>query len=395
MPHPHVIVIGAGPGGLCLANGLRRQGVSVAVYESDDSPNSRHQGYRLHIDDDGDRALARTLPPALHELFLATAEVLPGRTPVYDDRLALRTILEPPGALHLAVDRLTLREILLAGVTDLVAFGRRLTGYTTGADGRVTARFSDGTTATGDVLVAADGVNSVIRRQYLPHARIADTGLRQIYGKVPLTARTRELFPEEMLAVFTPIIGPDGSYVGVGSVRFPEPPARAAARIAAGARLTDVRDYVSCSYGVRRELLPCSDDELRAMPGEDLRALTLKMISGWNPRIRTMIEHWDPATVFPLSLRTSVPVAPWPATNVTLLGDAVHAMSPAAGVGANTALRDASALAEALGEVARGEPAVQALARYEAAMTEYGFAAVRTSAENGHRLLGQDPLPAG
>ncbi|SEK34261.1 FAD-dependent oxidoreductase [Nonomuraea pusilla] len=395
MPRPHVIIVGAGLGGLCLAQGLRRHGISFTVYEADDALASRRQGYRIHIDGHGDHALAQVLPANLHRLFRATSGRPRPSTPVFDDQLNRLAVLEPSDEdVHLAADRLTLRRILLAGVEDAVRFGERFTGFVTGADGRVTARFAGGGAATGDVLVAADGVNSAVRRQYLPHARVVDTGLRQLYGKVPLTERTRPLFPDDMYAVFTPISGPGRMFVGVAPVEYPEPPGQAAARLAPAVRLDADGDYMTCSFGARAEFLPCSDDELRSMPGSELQEMTLGLLGAWHPRVRAIIEHWDLPSVFPIVLRTSVPIAPWPTTPVTLLGDAVHAMSPAGGVGANTALRDAAALASALGRVARGRPLLRALAEYEAAMVAYGFDAVRLSAENGRRMLGQDPLPA-
>lgn len=45
----HVVVIGGGIGGLCLAQGLKQAGVSVAVYERDRDRTDRLAGYRIHI----------------------------------------------------------------------------------------------------------------------------------------------------------------------------------------------------------------------------------------------------------------------------------------------------------------------------------------------------------
>ena len=66
-----VLVVGAGIGGLCLAQGLLRRGVDVAVYERDAALESRGQGYRLHLD--AGAALHSCLAPDLYQLCVATA----------------------------------------------------------------------------------------------------------------------------------------------------------------------------------------------------------------------------------------------------------------------------------------------------------------------------------
>jgi len=68
----HVVIIGGGLGGLCLAQGLKKAGISVAVYERDRTCTERLQGYRIHIDPQGSRALYECLPSHLYDAFTAT-----------------------------------------------------------------------------------------------------------------------------------------------------------------------------------------------------------------------------------------------------------------------------------------------------------------------------------
>lgn len=69
----HVLIIGGGLGGLCLAQGLKKVGISVAVFERDRTPDDRLQGYRIHIEPQGNRALYACLPPHLFNTYVATS----------------------------------------------------------------------------------------------------------------------------------------------------------------------------------------------------------------------------------------------------------------------------------------------------------------------------------
>jgi 2-polyprenyl-6-methoxyphenol hydroxylase-like FAD-dependent oxidoreductase len=96
--------------------------------------------------------------------------------------------------------------------------------------------------------------------------------------------------------------------------------------------------------------------------------------------MRALIEMTDPAAIHSLGMRTSVPLLPWASSNVTLLGDAIHTMTPGRGAGANTALRDAALLGKLLVEVHQGrKPLVDAIHDYEVEMLRYSTEAVNES----------------
>jgi len=80
---------------------------------------------------------------------------------------------------------------------------------------------------------------------------------------------------------------------------------------------------------------------------------------------------------------------------VSLLGDAIHSMTPYRGIGANVALKDAMRLCAALTAASRGRrPVLEAIHDYEAGMRDYGFRAVRTSLHAMNQAIVESRLRA-
>jgi 2-polyprenyl-6-methoxyphenol hydroxylase-like FAD-dependent oxidoreductase len=135
---------------------------------------------------------------------------------------------------------------------------------------------------------------------------------------------------------------------------------------------------------VRQQYLPAAAP---ALDPAGLHALAAELIRTWHPDLRALQAAADVGETFALRVRTSPAVPAWPPSRVTVLGDAIHAMSPARGSGANTALQDAALLCRTL--TAAGSDVVAAIGEYERQMREYGYAAVAASrqaeAETGAR----------
>ncbi|MFG1822887.1 FAD-dependent oxidoreductase [Microbispora bryophytorum] len=417
---PQVVVIGGGLGGLCLAHGLRTAGIGVTVHERDPSPGHRPQGYRLHLDSRGAGALHQCLPPRLYELFTATAGLPSRRVTVLDERLrevhgvtfdsvsaggvpaesvsgggeSAESVSAggvsaggDPATFSAPVDRMVLRQVLLAGLDDVVGYGAEFTHYEHEGD-RVRAWFADGGSVTGDVLVGADGVGSRVRGQLLPHARTKDLGTRCVYGRTLLDERVAALLPPRLHEGFVSVHASRAG-LALGLVRLREDPAGAAARLWPGLRPQWPGDYVMWALTLDARELPGAGAELPAAGG--LHEFVKRRISTWHPDLVSLVAAAEVDQTACVAIRSSVPVGPWRPSNVTVLGDAVHAMSPAQGSGANCALLDAAVLCRALsGALAAGLPLDGAIGDYERRMTGYGFAAVRASERAA--MAGSGPL---
>jgi 2-polyprenyl-6-methoxyphenol hydroxylase-like FAD-dependent oxidoreductase len=389
-----VAVAGAGVGGLCLAQGLLNAGLEVAVYERDQALDAGGQGYRLHLD--AAPALRACLPPDLYELCVATSG-RPGTavTVVRKNLRPLRRIdLGPqpdPLSVPTSVNRQTFREILAARLGGVIEFGRTCSGFDQDPAG-VTVRFGDGSSARADVLVGADGIGSPVRRRYLPHATVEETGIVCLYGRTPLTGQARPLLPAAVRDGFTAVLG-GSTGMAAGLLDFREPPPQAAARIAPEVRLSPARPYLMWAVTGAARQFAGRHGQLGELSPVDLQAAASHAIRRWHPDLVRLVELAAVEETSLIEVRTAVPVPAWAASRVTLLGDAIHAMSPARGSGASTALRDAALLAAELAAAARGEKTlIQAVGDYERQMTDYGFAAVRASRAGltsaGFRLAG-------
>jgi 2-polyprenyl-6-methoxyphenol hydroxylase-like FAD-dependent oxidoreductase len=148
-----------------------------------------------------------------------------------------------------------------------------------------------------------------------------------------------------------------------------------------GLTFDNTRDYVMWGFGCHRRQLP---PDFMSLSGPELHEIALERTRDWHPDLRKLFELADSTTCFPLNIRTSEPLDPWQSTNVTLIGDAIHTMTPGLGVGANTALRDAQILGDNLIRM----PVLDAVADYERQMHGYAWDAVVKSRArfNGNSL---------
>jgi 2-polyprenyl-6-methoxyphenol hydroxylase-like FAD-dependent oxidoreductase len=402
MPEPfHVLIIGGGIGGLTLAQGLKRGGISAAVFERDCTLTDRLQGYRVHISPTGSLALHECLPPHLFDIFDRTCGAPNTAVRFFTEQMRVLLAFEgdlvassDPVARHRAASRITLRQLLLAEL-DNVHFGKTFDRYEQ-RDGRIIAYFEDGTSAEGDVLVAADGGGSRVRRQFLPQAQRIDTGVVGIAGKIFLDA-ARDRIARPLLDGISLVAakGGLGLFVAIqemaggpiGGIGGNEP-----ALAGAGNLYENTRSYLMWALSAKREKFGLRETEW-ADSGA-LTAAAARAMSGWSRAFRDLVGLADPTTISCLPIRTSVPVAPWRTGPITLLGDAIHSMTPYRGIGANVAIKDAARLKRALVAAHRGErDIVAAIHDYETGMLDYGFRAVHNSLKAMHQTI-TDSLPS-
>ncbi len=319
-----VLIAGAGIGGLAAARALSADGHDVMVFEK--APGLRKQGAAVTLWSNGTGILAE-LKVSL-DGFGAPIDVLEQRD--YRGRLLLSVDVSRAAAHyghpHVCLPRWRLLERLAEGLpAGLISYGRPCTGVTWD-NGVVGVGFADGSCAEGDLLIGADGRNSVVRDALRDSDPATPTGWATWQGVTPVPA---EITYSRRGVMFT---GPAG-LCGL---------------MPAGEGLLQ--------WWFDQRWKP--DEPVPESPVATLR----ERFGSWAAPVREVLAAVtdDDAGFFP-HLRHRVPRV-WGAGPTTLVGDAAHSMPPTRAQGANQALEDAWALAVAL---RRGGDVADALRSYE------------------------------
>jgi 2-polyprenyl-6-methoxyphenol hydroxylase-like FAD-dependent oxidoreductase len=143
--------------------------------------------------------------------------------------------------------------------------------------------------------------------------------------------------------------------------------------------VADEEDYLIFGLAVRADRFGITGDP-HLIPGAQLMQIVRRAMARWHPDLRKLSEMINEEELAANPLRTSRRISAWPSTPVTLLGDAIHSMTPFQGIGANIALKDAALLCSQLIRAQRGEKELlTAIAEYENSMRTYAFKAVDAS----------------
>lgn len=316
-----IAIIGAGIGGLTLALALRARGIEATVYEQ--ASELSEIGAAVALSANATRELARLgLIDQLERTGVEPTELI-YRHGVTGDRLAAHAVREGGayrdrfGAPYLGIHRADLQTTLGRAVGAAhIHLAHRLEWIETVGDGAV-LHFAGRDPIRADIVVGADGVRSVTR-QWVGGRPLRYSGTSAFRGIVPV--ERLDALPDPQAIQFWIgqdahllhyAIGSDGGHVNFFAVV--EGPS---------------------AWPTRSGTAPIE-------PGEAVAAF-----ADWHPAVRQMVAAGDVERRW--GLFVAPPLRHWHRGPVVLIGDAVHAMLPHHGQGANTTIEDAITLAAML-----------------------------------------------
>nr|WP_296070603.1 FAD-dependent monooxygenase [uncultured Actinoplanes sp.] len=317
------VVVGAGLAGLAAAGGLSRAGWQVTLLER--AERIAAPPTALVLGPDGRRALEALDPDGGWSAI--TTPLPPGGVRRPDGQWL---VTPRPRDGVAAVHREDLYDALVAGLGDRVEIrtGFRVTGVRAGH--RQRPAVGDGQTyLEADLIVAADGIDSVIRRHLAPEAVAVGSGFASWQAVIP--------------AFRAPEVAAGGETLGAG-YRFVSVPL--------GRRGVS---WVATAAGAARPEPPAVQ-----------LALLRRWFAGWHAPVGELLAATSPADLVPQEVRE---LRPLPKTyvprGVVLLGDAAHAMPHHLGQGACLAFEDAATLGSLVAGVRPGPALAAALEEYD------------------------------
>jgi len=348
--HTHsVAIVGGGVGGLALALHLHQRGVDCDVFEA--VAEVRELGVGITLLPHAMRELAVLgLQPALEAAGIENLESAffnrHGQF-IYSELRGRHAGYPVP---EIGIHRGKLHKILFDAAvqrlgTERIHTGHRFVGVTQ-SDAEVSLQFTDPQghnlpPVSSRVVVAADGVNSAVRRTFYPDEKVVFTGINTWRG----------------VTRFAPILS-GKTYMRIGSIET--------GKMVIYPIVDQIdeqgRQLVNWMAEIRREGLT-QNDWNRAGRVEDVLPLFKDWKFDWLD-VPELIANAESILEYPMVDKDPIPQ--WTFGRVTLLGDAAHPMYPRGSNGSAQALVDARTLADELAATAPDEDPLQALLRYEA-----------------------------
>lgn len=311
-PVKRVIIIGGGIGGLCAAISLRRMGLDVEVYEQ--AEELRMAGAGLTIWANAIKAL-RKLGLA-DRVIESGSKIDRGELRTYGGRVLSSTstgeLEERFGEPTIAIHRADLHEILLDALPQgTVRLNKRCERFEEDEE-NISVSFTDGEIARADLLVGADGIHSVVRRQLFPEVKLRYSGYTTWRGVV----ETRD----------EAALGKTSETWGCGA-RF------------GIVRIDRERVYWFSTANVEAG---------RRLSPDETRSFLMEYFKGWHHPVELLIKSTPAEHILHNDIYDIEPMKKWCRGRVALLGDSAHPTTPNMGQGACMAIESSLALARCL-----------------------------------------------
>ncbi len=328
------IIIGAGIGGMSAAAALKQQGIECEIFEA--VKEMKPVGAAISIWSNGVKCMNHLgmgkimddLGGPMHKM--AYNEGLSGATMT---QFSLAPLVAEVGERPCPVARADLQAQMIDWWgRDKVNFGKRLESVSQDKEG-VTATFTDGSTASADFMIAADGAHS-IAREYVLGEKVE----RRYAGYVNwngLVEVDDAIAPADQWTMFVA----DGKRVSVMPI-------------------ADNRFYFFFDVP-----LPLGLEQDRSTVKADLKGY----FDGWAQPVQTLIDAINPDTTNRIEIHDVEPFRPLVKGKVALLGDAGHSTTPDIGQGGCAAMEDSVVLGQCFAETQDIE---MALAQYNDARVE-------------------------
>lgn len=349
-----ILISGGGLGGLTAAICLLKDGHDVEVFEQ--APELGEIGAGIQLSANASRVLIDLgLKDELDKLAVRPLRI---EFKLHDTAEVISTV--PLGADHegkfgapyYQMYRPDLHKILENKVRSLAPEAVKLNASAISYaehDDRVDLRLGDGAIVSGDLLIGADGIKSVVRKQMHGAEPPNFTGQVAWRGVIPKSRLPKDFMPP----VFANWMGP--------SMHM----------IIYWVRGGDYLNFVGC---VAKPEWTAEGWTVKA-PWEDLKA----DFAGFHDDVQTMIDLADPDACYCWALNNRPKLSHWSSDRVTLLGDSAHPTIPYMAQGAVMAIEDGAVLARALKNVT---PLPKALKAYENARLDRTARIVNESTEH-------------